>query len=403
MTEQVLDVLLHGESIGTLTGLGGDRILFAFGDDYIRNPRQPTLSLSFRDDLGGLILDQRPTQRRAPPFFANLLPEGHLRRYLATRAGVNATRDFPILQALGSDLPGAVQVVSSDVDRDAAVTDNRGDAGHDAPLRFSLAGAQLKLSALEEVAGGLTIPARGSGGDWILKLPSAVYAGIPENEHAMMTLAARVGVDTPEVRLVDTRDVASLPDDLGAPVGEALAVKRFDRGPDGPVHIEDFAQVFRVYPERKYERASYRNIAEVLWNEVGESSIDEFVRRLVFGALIGNADMHLKNWSLIYPDGVSPALAPAYDLLCTIVYLRDETMALRLGRSKRWRDLTLEQVRWFAAHSSIPERLAVKVAKETVAAFRAVWPAHAKDFDVPVATKRAIDEHVAALPLAREA
>jgi serine/threonine-protein kinase HipA len=54
--------------------------------------------------------------------------------------------------------------------------------------------------------------------------------------------------------------------------------------------------------ERKYERASYRNIAEVLWAETGEAGIVEFIRRLVFNALIGNADMHLKNWSLIYPD-----------------------------------------------------------------------------------------------------
>jgi hypothetical protein len=80
-------------------------------------------------------------------------------------------------------------------------------------------------------------------------------------------------------------------------------VKRFDRVPQGPVHIEDFAQVFRVFREDKYKKASYRNIAEVIAAEAGNDGVAEFVRRLVFNTLIGNANMHLKNWSLIYPDG----------------------------------------------------------------------------------------------------
>ena len=139
--------------------------------------------------------------------------------------------------------------------------------------------------------------------------------------------------------------------------------------------------MFRQYPERKYERASYRNIAEVLWNEAGEEAIDQFLRRLTFSALIGNADMQLKNLSLIYPDRVSPTLAPAYDLLSTIVYLPDETMALKLGRSKRWREVTLDQIRYFAAHAGIPERPAVQAVTETVVRFRAIWSAQAGHAD----------------------
>ena len=403
MTEAVLDVLLHGNAIGTLTQLGGDRTLFAFNDDYIGNPRRPTLSLSFHDDAGGLLLDQRPTRRRVPPFFANLLPEGHLRTYLAARAGVNETRDLPLLQALGGDLAGAVQVVPSGSEVVSPQAEQDASTATTGPLRFSLAGVQLKLSGLEAATGGMTIPMQGAGGDWILKLPSATYAGIPENEFAIMHLAAQVGIETPETRLVDTRDVEGLPTDLGALAGEALAVKRFDRAAGGRIHIEDFAQVFGLYPERKYERASYRNIAEVLWNEVGESAIDQFVRRLIFSALIGNADMHLKNWSLMYPDGASAALSPAYDLLSTIVYVPDETMALRLGRSKRWRELSLEQVRHFAARASIPERLAVEAATETVARFREIWPAEATQHGLQATATEIIDGHLASLPIAHEA
>ena len=68
----VLEVLLHGQEIGTLTQLGGDRNLFAFNDDYIHNPERSTLSLFFQDAFGELIVDIKPTQTRVPPFFANL-------------------------------------------------------------------------------------------------------------------------------------------------------------------------------------------------------------------------------------------------------------------------------------------------------------------------------------------
>ena len=82
----------------------------------------------------------------------------------------------------------------------------------------------------------------------------------------------------------------------------------------GRVHIEDFAQIVGAQPEQKYLRAGYAEIAEVLGREVGDDAVAEFVRRLVFCALIGNGDAHLKNWSVIYPDARTPQLAPAYGL-----------------------------------------------------------------------------------------
>lgn len=81
--------------------------------------------------------------------------------------------------------------------------------------------------------------------------------------------------------------------------------------------MEDFAQVFGLFPENKYKSASYANIARVLWAETGERATYEFIRRLTFSVLIGNADMHLKlkNWSLLYPDTRTPVLSPAYDFV----------------------------------------------------------------------------------------
>ena len=103
----VLNVLLYGERIGTLTFLQGERTLFAFNDTYINNENRPTLSLSFKDNLGTLITDLKPTRQRVPTFFANMLPEGEMLEYLAKRAGVNPKREFFLLWILGKRPPGS--------------------------------------------------------------------------------------------------------------------------------------------------------------------------------------------------------------------------------------------------------------------------------------------------------
>lgn len=67
--------------------------MFAFTEAYVSDESRPTLSLSFKDAVGNLIVDVRPTQTRLPAIFSNLLPEGALREYLAARAGVKSEKD----------------------------------------------------------------------------------------------------------------------------------------------------------------------------------------------------------------------------------------------------------------------------------------------------------------------
>ena len=378
-----LSVQLHGKHIGVITRLAGDRQLFAFEQDYIDDQNRPTLSLSFKSSTGGLVTPTRPTGRRVPPFFSNLLPEGHLREYLARRADVNPEREFFLLAVLGADLPGALVVAPferqaqlSEVDHDH--DDERQEDGHAAgggePLRFSLAGVQLKFSAVMEASGGLTIPADGMGGSWIVKLPSARYKAVPENEFAMLELARRVGISVPENKLVDIASIKGLPGEAHMAEGKALAVKRFDRVPNGePVHMEDFAQVFGQFPNEKYERRSYANIAAVLWAESGEESTWEFVRRLVFSVLIGNADMHLKNWSLLYPDRRTPALSPGYDFVATLPHLPDDKLGLSFGGSSSLSGITQDQMRRFADAARIPTSPLWQIAAETAERTVAEW------------------------------
>lgn len=401
----ILQVLLHDVPIGTLALLEGRRTLFAFNASYIEDPARPTLSLSFKDSFGELITDVRPTSTSAPPFFSNLLPEGHLRDYLAQQAGVNATREFFLLWILGRDLPGALTIRPIDGEAWPAIAD--GDEPDEIErkrrakvLRFSLAGVQLKFSALKQER-GLTIPVSGIGGSWIVKLPSARFPRLPENEFTMMTLAGRLGMDVPAVQLVDIADIEGLPEGIGELEGQALAVRRFDRSEAGAIHIEDFAQVFNVFPDDKYEKGSYRLIARVLGIEAGEAGAVEFIRRLVFNTLIGNGDMHLKNWSLIYPDRRTPQLAPAYDFVSTVPYIPDDKAALKYARTRRMTEFTADELDYLAAKAQLPRRLVSDTARETVERFRALWQAEKTRFPLAAAAIAAIDTHMETVPLAR--
>ncbi len=404
----VLDVRLYGDRIGTLTRIPGDRTLFAFDKAYIENPERATLSLSFKDQFGALLTEFRPSNVRVPPFFANLLPEGPLRSYLAEQAGVNKKREFFLLWILGRDLPGALTIVPAHGETWPDLNDNGDTAERRSRrtnvLRFSLAGVQLKFSAVQNAGkgGGLTIPADGVGGSWIVKLPSQRYDGVPENEFSMMSLAARLGMDVPELQLIDIHAIDGLPEGVGKLKGSALAIRRFDRTDDGPVHIEDFAQVFGVWPDDKYKRASARNIATVIGVEAGDVAAAEFIRRLVFNTLIGNADMHLKNWSLIYPDRRTVALAPAYDFVSTIPYIPDEFAAIKYARTRRMREFSIDELRYLVAKARLPQKLLVDVAVETVARFRDEWPDAKKTLPIARPVANAIDAHMKSLALISE-
>lgn len=179
----------------------------------------------------------------------------------------------------------------------------------------------------------------------------------------------------------------------------AFGVRRFDRAANGEtVHMEDFAQVFRVYPETKYDKASYRNIAEVLWVETGQDGIAEFLRRIVFAALIGNADMHLKNWSLIYPDWRQAQLSPVYDFVSTIAYLPEDELALGFAGSKKFESLTEEQFVRFAAKAGLPQKLTLDVLHETVAAFAEKWRGKA-NLGIDAKLRKAINTHLKRVPI----
>jgi serine/threonine-protein kinase HipA len=158
--------------------------------------------------------------------------------------------------------------------------------------------------------------------------------------------------------------------------------------------MEDFAQVFGLFAADKYEKRSYANIASVLAAEIGQSAVIDFMRRLTFSIMIGNADMHLKNWSLLYPDGRHPQLAPAYDYVCTIPYLPNQQLALGFGKSSAMNNITQDQVRRFADTAKLSLPVLWQTVVATIEETRLAWRDHAVRDLLPASIRKTFELHV---------
>ncbi len=392
-----LDVLLNDVKVGTIVRTPGDFNAFSFAESYRETGGFPVLSLSFRAATGGLRKDPKPVARALPAFFANLLPEDKLREAMEKHhaGSVRAGNDFDLLAALGSDLPGAVRVVPSD--RTIARLENLPNTKPKA--RFSLAGVQMKLSVIKNTGkgGGLTLPLGDDQGSYIAKFPSISFPGVSENEYANLALAEAIGMDMPERELVEQSEFEDIPKEFETlSDGKVLLVKRFDRGANGErIHIEDFAQVFGVYPSRKYEGGAYHDIAAALNVAVSSAAALEFVRRLALAAITGNGDMHLKNWSLIYRGaGDKPQLAPVYDVLSTVPYIPADAIALSLAGERSFRALNVQRWKAFANRARLPEAAVLKAVVDTIERVNDLWWLLPERSVVPAKVLERIDTHV---------
>ena len=285
-----------------------------------------------------------------PHWFSHLLPEGRLRSAVAHAAGVSERTEFEMLRLLGyDDLPGAIRIIpwdeQSSPDAPVPVAEEVRESD-DPVLKFSLAGLQMKFS-IHEGERGLTVPVHGQPGNLILKLPDTRegHEFVPETEYATMQFAQLVGIDAATTRLVDAGNVQGL-DAWAIPGKLSLAVDRFDRAEgDRRVHAEEFAQLFGISATReriKYQYTNFEAIANVSAEFGGISSVGRVIDRIVFNVLVGNGDAHLKNWGLVYPDGRNSALGPAYDLVPTVLYVKNDDLGLNLNGTKNFAEVTAD-------------------------------------------------------------
>ncbi|MDP4227268.1 MAG: HipA domain-containing protein [Bacteroidota bacterium] len=196
----------------------------------------------------------------------------------------------------------------------------------------TVTGVQPKLSLNLTGKGHKTDPKRftivGLWGNYILKPPTANYPEMPEVEDLTMHLARIAKINIVPHSLIRLKS------------GQlAYITKRVDRTGTQKLHMEDMCQLTERLTEHKYQ-ASYEQIGKAILKYSANPGLDivNFCEIVLFSFLTGNADMHLKNFSLIYDSSNMPVLAPAYDMLSTVLVnpADDEDAALTLnGKKKR--------------------------------------------------------------------
>lgn len=327
--KSALTVWWNGAAVGALRLDEHGETTFVYAPQWLADPDAPALSRS-------LPKQAEPFERRRTrPFFAGLLPEEAQRDAVARALGISKGNDFAFLKALGGDVAGALTlwpegepppVYDGAVARvplgENALVDlldalpTRPFLAGDEGLRLSLAGAQSKIPVVL-VDGQVALPAPGQPTTHILKPPMMRFPATTENETFAMRLAVALGLP---VAAVEPRRVKDRP---------FLLVKRYDRAIDSTgaahrLHQEDFCQALGIPPEHKYaaEGGPTFKVGFKLLRDATSRPALEVLKLLdaaIFQLVVGNADAHGKNYSLLYgPD--ETVLAPLYDLMCTVAY-----------------------------------------------------------------------------------
>ena len=405
----VLKLTLHGRLVGYLAGFQNGRNVLSFSDEFKGDGNRPTFSLITHPEFPHaekLMAEPWARNQRLPPTLSNLLPEGSLRKLIAQGLKVHVDNEFHILSYLGEDLPGALVIEPMEPDDvpESILVINSSSRGKAKAVKFekiaqenkfSLAGVQMKFS-MKEKDGRYNLSKGDVLGDWIIKTPSTTHNDVPLNEYTAMTLASLVGVDIPEIKLVELDKLDNLLQ-INLPEEKlAFAIRRFDRREDERVHMEDFAQVLVKYPHEKYDTANYEQIGRILYEYSGDGLVDvqQFARRLLVNILLANGDAHLKNWSLLYSDQVTPRLSPAYDIVTTSVYIDGERKyALNLGKTKDWYEVSNENFQSWADRSAIPWRVIKPHIDDTLDKAKSLWPEAIKDLPMNEEHKLKLKEH----------
>ncbi len=335
-----LFVHFEQHTIGKLSQNDSGRIQFHYHPDWIDAAGAFPISLS-------LPFDGSFTASDCHHYFANLLPEGNVRQQICKSLGISPDNDFELLKAIGGDCAGALEITES---AEPGPTDNRpryevvsdeqlaqwsigapdafSDVTGHSEVRLSLAGAQDKLPVYVD-GQQILIPHGRTPSTHILKFASPFYSHLPENETFVTLLAHGVGLPAADVKLRKTTKAS------------VAVVTRYDRViRDGKYHRlnqEDFCQALGIGASSKYEKEggpSLKQCAEVIRRHTAFPLIElqRLLHWALFNLLVGNADAHGKNLSLLYDRNGTLSLAPFYDLVCTRNYRKiSRHLAMPLG------------------------------------------------------------------------
>lgn len=357
-----LEAWLEDRHVGAFVD-DGSRVEFVYDEDT-----SATVSLS-------LPREGRARRSAAGRFLENLLPENpRARRCMAEAYGVDSLDTIDLLTVAGGDVAGGLVLLPANqeqttevpalnpaLERDIAariraVKDNS-DAWtvQGAVDRFSLAGTQGKFT-LAKVDGDWYWPNATVPSTHIVKPARTDLPGLEAVEAATLSLAVRAGVPAPPAEILTASDQT------------AYIVKRFDRVSSARsplahrVHTEDLAQSLGLAPGSNYDPTAHQIIDLLKVHDTAAHTLQEaFLRQLAFNTLIGNADAHAKNYSLILRSE-RVEFAPLYDALPVSLYPPyDQLLAMRIAEARYSQAVTAARWRKFSRAAGLDTDWAMQI------------------------------------------
>ena len=323
--------------IGKICGNDPEDSYFSYDGAYLSSADARPISIS-------LPLTSSPfSPSQTKTFFEGLLPEGFTRRTVAQWMHADENDYLTILSTLGNECLGAIRIAENDMtkaspsyelldlDRIKALAGEGAteSAQMVTEAHLSLTGASGKVGLYYDKEGGnWYLPAGDAPSNYIVKQSHIRYDGIVTNEKLCLLTASKLGIDVPYSFIINTGTASE---------SEVLfATERYDRkkysgelisGLRKPLrlHQEDFAQALGIPSASKYEKSgdNYLSLMADLLRRHSSNPIEDITKLwdiVVFNWLIGNTDSHIKNFSLLYDDLQSVRLAPAYDMISTVIY-----------------------------------------------------------------------------------
>jgi serine/threonine-protein kinase HipA len=343
-----------------LNRTGEGSVIFSYTHDYLASGARPVATT--------LPLTAEPVEAPSgalPAFFSGLLPEGHRLTVLKDAVKTSFSDELSLLLAVGADVPGDVQVVpagQAPIEPEPLADTSRPEdldfaALAEAVDQHGLPGVQNKASASM-----LTTPLALANRRYLLKLDPPQHQHLVLNEAVHLTGAKALKIPVAKHGVV--RDRNGLP---------GLLVERFDRATDNGLlrlAMEDGAQALNLPPSSKYAVSS-EDVVLTLARLCKAQAVAarNLYLQFVFAWLTGNGDLHAKNAAVLASNNGGWAVAPVYDIPCTLLY-GDDTMALTVAgkvkglKAKHWQE--------FAATIGLPERAAAAANALALKAARAI-------------------------------
>ena len=344
-----LDVYLLDRKVGRIDySSHHNDMRFAYDAAYLAAGDSTALSFALP------LRDEQFDSERTTVFFENLLPPDQVRRKLGPILHLSRHNIFGFLEALGGDCAGAIslwphgegptseneRVKRLDEDEAADILGSlkkrplyvNGIDGY----RISGSGAQNKLIA-RIVDGHIELPLFGAPSTHIIKPAIQDYEDSVYNEFFSMRLAERLGLATAKCGLMRIKGRV------------CYWTERFDReianGRIGRLHQEDFCQICGISGELKYESEGGPSFSRCMaaMQEMKLSLADRlaFIDRMIYNYLIGNADAHGKNSSILYRGKTGKSLAPIYDVMSTAIYANlSRINAMSIGGARKFKDVS---------------------------------------------------------------